>query len=345
MSVRLYSFPNERKEEIIIIVGLFVDDAQCVCNDDNYAKFVKLLKTRFGVSAKGEADQLLSINIIRLNNKIYLSHRAYIIDMLKEFNMTNCNPKKVPISKSVKLTPCEGEPDTSLPYRRLVGKLIFLSCTSKPELSQVASYLGRFSCCYDERHFRVAKNVLKYLKYALDECLVFKMPSKDKMQLYGYSDSTWHSHHDGKSQAGWIIMYGDNLINQKSYVIRSITNSSMHGEIVALSDLSREAVYTKRFFNYVLNYDKCAILRCDNDAACKRAHDPISHDKSKHIKLKDLMVQEHVDDGYVKVLGIDGDVNPADMFTKPLDPIKFEKFKCKIGIERLDPNVINPQKT
>ena len=261
--------------------------------------------------------------------------------MLKEFNMTNCTPKQVPISKSIKLKPAEGEPDSNIPYRSIVGKLIFLSCTTKPELSNVASYLGRFSSCYDDKHFRVAKNVLKYLKYSLDECLVFKTPNKDKMKIHGFSDSTWHSHHDGKSQAGWVIMFGDNLLNQKSYVIRSITNSSMHGEIVALSDLSREAVYTKRFFNYVVNHDKCAILKCDNDAACKRAHDPISHDKSKHIALRDLMVQEHENDGYVKVVGVSTHENPADMFTKPLDPEKFEKFKRMIGIEKLNPNHSN----
>lgn len=52
----------------------------------------------------------------------------------------------------------------SVPYRELVGSLIYLSNTSRPGITFAAGSLSRFNANPTKHHWQIEKYVLRYLK-------------------------------------------------------------------------------------------------------------------------------------------------------------------------------------
>ena len=77
----------------------------------------------------GELRYFLGIEVARSNQGIFLSQRKYVMVLLKETGMFTYKPVYLPMDPNSTLTQ-EGnvmsEPDK---YRRLIGKLIYLTIT------------------------------------------------------------------------------------------------------------------------------------------------------------------------------------------------------------------------
>ena len=53
--------------------------------------------------------------------------------------------------------------DMTLPYRSLVGSLMFLGTQTRPDVAYSVGMLARHSDNYQQEHFKAAKRVLRYL--------------------------------------------------------------------------------------------------------------------------------------------------------------------------------------
>ena len=51
----------------------------------------------------------------------------------------------------------------TLPYRNLVGSLMFLASQTRPDIAYAVGMLGRHAHNYQAEHFQAAKRVLRYL--------------------------------------------------------------------------------------------------------------------------------------------------------------------------------------
>jgi len=103
---------------------------------------------------------------------------------------------------------------------------------------------------------------------------------------------------------------------------------------MALSDCTRQAVWIKQMFEE-LGYNLKPIPICgDNKGSLFIAENPVTEKRSKHILIKYHFVRDAVMTfKHVELFYIPGDDNPADMFTKNLRYIKFEKFRSQLGLE------------
>ena len=59
---------------------------------------------------------------------------------------------------------------------------------------------------------------------------------------------------------------------------------------------------------------------------------PVTEARSKHIDIRFHYIRQVVEEGKVEVFFIDGNDNPADMFTKNLGHIKFNKLREQLGL-------------
>ena len=59
---------------------------------------------------------------------------------------------------------------------------------------------------------------------------------------------------------------------------------------------------------------------------------PVFHDKSKHIKIKYHYIRDMVQRGVVKLQYVVTEEQIADVLTKPLEKVKFEYFREKLGV-------------
>ena len=75
-------------------------------------------------------------------------------------------------------------------YRGLIGKLIYLAISTRPDMAFIAHTLSCFVNNTGKKHWTVAKRVLRYLKQTIDMELNYKKDSKG-IQLTVYSDADW----------------------------------------------------------------------------------------------------------------------------------------------------------
>lgn len=70
----------------------------------------------------------------------------------------------------------------------------------------------------------------------------------------------------------------------------------------------------------------------DNQAAITLASNPTYSRKARHIELRFHYVREQVAQKTVRIWKVDGDVNPAGLFTKPLGYPRLTKMKQLVGM-------------
>ena len=122
---------------LVLYVPLHVDDGLGITNSSSlYAWFLRTLSQRLHVVDLGPCSKFLSILIIRdrLNRKIWLSSRLYVLELLDEWNLGSCKPASTPFpstvfppSSSSNSLPEISDGDLVPRYQRLVGCLLYLA--------------------------------------------------------------------------------------------------------------------------------------------------------------------------------------------------------------------------
>ena len=73
-------------------------------------------------------------------------------------------------------------------------------------------------------------------------------------------------------------------------------------------------------------------LFCDNKVACDIAHNPIQHDRIKHVEVDRFFIKEKLDDKIVELSKIRSEDQLVDILTKAVSSQVFSKFLDKLGI-------------
>ncbi|KAK2988423.1 hypothetical protein RJ640_023970 [Escallonia rubra] len=132
--------------------------------------FKKEMAKEFEMTDIGLMSYYLGIEVKQRDDGIFISQEAYAKEVLKRFNMENCNPISIPIEVEKKLSRHvkEGPIDRTL-FRSLVGSLRYLTCT-RPDILYAVGYISRYMENPTTYHFKVAKRILRYLKVTLSTC-------------------------------------------------------------------------------------------------------------------------------------------------------------------------------
>ena len=129
------------------------------------------------------------------------------------------------------------------------------------------------------------------------------------------------------SSYGYNCKIGNNTVSYRSKKLPKIALSTLNSELLGAAESCREVVYLRTFLDE-LGHEQQGPTRVDedNNSTVRVSENPCHSDATKHIILKAAYVRELVQDKEVVMHLIPGNDNPADIFTKPLGPKKFERF-------------------
>ena len=74
-------------------------------------------------------------------------------------------------------------------------------------------------------------------------------------------------------------------------------------------------------------------LYCDNKAAISVAHNPVLHDRTKHVEVDKHFIKEKIDNGLVCMTYIPTEEQVVDVFTKGLHKKQFDFLVGKLAME------------
>eukprot|EP00965_Chrysotila_dentata_P211851 6186679-Pleurochrysis_carterae.AAC.3 len=139
----------------------------------------------------------------------------------------------------------------------------------------------------------------------------------------GNSDASFE---EGRCTSGYSFMLSDAEIAWGMKKQQAVALSTWEAEIMAGSLAACVAIYLRGLLTeLIFPPPGTTKLRMDNSGAINLGHDPVSHAKSKHIHRRELKILELVADGVVKPKYVKSEDNTADIFTKPLGRVAFQK--------------------
>ena len=299
---------------------------------DTSRVFKEELKSLWTISNLGEACFCISITISRdrLKRTISISQTALIDRIVQQFGQSEADPISTPMDPSVAKSlvwPLPSDPPLSddnthvlacLPFRSLIGSLMYLAIGTQPDISFAVACLCQLLNCYQHAHWSATIWVVCYLKGT--RLLALTLGSDPELDLIGFSDSLYADCLVAmRSTMGYCFSVGSAIFTWSSCHQKMVTNSSCKAEYIALSEASCKALWLWQFLREVhFLKPSPTIVLCNNNGAKSLSSDPTHHSHSKHIDVHHHFVREHVEDGSIAIWHVPGHDNVADIFMKAL---------------------------
>nr|KYP62702.1 Copia protein [Cajanus cajan] len=287
------------------------------------------LAAQFEMKDLGKLKYFLGIEVAYSKNGIFISQRKYVLDLLKETGKLGCRTSMVPIEQNHRIGSEENAPVDKAQYQRLVGKLIYLSHT-RPNIAYAVSVVSQFMHDPRERHMQAVDKILQYLKSSLGNGLLFKR--KDTLTMKIYTDADYAgSITDRKSTSGYCVFLGDSLVMWRSKKQDRVSRSSEEAEFRVLAQGMCEGLWMKIILDDLkVKVDNLVQLYCDNKFVMSIAHNPVQHDRIKHIEIDKHFIKDNLDRGFVITTHVPTELQIADIFTKGLLQGRFQDLVGKL---------------
>jgi Reverse transcriptase (RNA-dependent DNA polymerase) len=318
------------------IVAIYVDDC-CIVAPKLCLQSVKdILSSGFSMKDLGEAKSLLGMQIIRNRNErtIKLVQSGMVNEIVAAAKMEGANSCKTPMEVGLKLM--KASPNNAImqdtgkfPYRTMVGMLLYLSVGSRPDIAFAVNYLSRFVTCYDEKHWKALKRVVRYIKGTSNLGVTYGAHSELGTELIGFGDADWGSDEvDRRSTSGNIFFFGGGPISWKSRKQVVVAISTVEAEYLSCTDAVKQALHHRVLLRELAEPTTGpTVIRSDNQGCIALTENPCHHERTKHFDIRHHFIREKVEDGDVKLRYLPTGDMVADIMTKALPATSFCKFR------------------
>lgn len=321
----------------LMLLLLYVDDVYLTGNDaPKIAQVRAALKNTFDMSDLGLLSHSLGLEFKFTSSGLLLTQCQYVKELLADFGMADCRPVATPMIEKLRLDPDMAAPPVdSTTYQQMVGKLIFLTHT-RPDIAFAVGIVSRFMSHPQEPHMQAVKHIYRYLKGSTDLALSYQRGGVNTLR--GFTDADWAGAHDRKSTTGFLFLLGETPITWSNKRQSTVALSSTEAEYMALTEGTKEAIWLRRLFGELnlQNPRMPTTLHGDNQGSINLAHNPIYHARTKHVDVRHHFIREKVLSGEISLEYVPTGNQLADIFTKALGRVAFERIRSQLGLIKLD---------
>ncbi|RVW37420.1 Retrovirus-related Pol polyprotein from transposon RE1 [Vitis vinifera] len=170
---------------------------------------------------------------------------------------------------------------------------------TRPDFAYALSVVSQYMHNPGEQHMNAVMRILRYLKNAPGKGILFAK-NINHQSIEVYTDANWAGAvDDRRSTSGYFTFVGGNLVTWKSKKQNVVARSSAEAEF---------------------------------RAACDIAHNPVQHDRTKHVEVDRFFIKKKLDDKIVELPKIRSEDQLADILTKVVSSQVFSKFLGKLGM-------------
>ena len=277
----------------------------------------------------------------------YMDQERMLDDILKEANLSGHKGEHLPypldgpsLSKQDNATDEERPKCQKYPYRRVVGQLMYGMVHTLVTIMYALNVLSRYGNDPGPRHIKFLTHLLKYLKYAKKDRLIFKAYEGKRdhesytahLQLHFQCDADLGGNLDnGHSQTSYLGYLGGDLICWGSTDQGSVSTSTAESEIKAVAHaLKAEVIACRGILNTMGWIQGPTHIEEDNAACVYASNVPHMTRNLRHLELTDSWIKEKVADGTCVLVKVDSVNNNSDIGTKRVPQSLFNALTHKL---------------
>jgi len=318
-----------------LLLDLHVDDGLMGCTSiemiNNFMEGMN--KNLKNTTLYNPIKRFLGIDITRdlESGHIYLSQEAYI----STFNMyTVDTTPKIPMSNTINIK--DGLYNELLPnLLPFCGKIRYVLDRCRPDALVAGSQLAGVATKPSDIANKCAKQCQNYLLHTKHMQLKLGGKSTGKYnQSFGIVDGSHICTNDARSRIGGALFGGPNsgAIFCFSRLLHSICHSSMEVEINAIDHMILVIINNRNIQNFIENKSEeyvrpPTIIFTDSKSGIELCKSLKNNNNIKHVNMRIQFIRACINARIIELRFIKGVDNVADMLTKNLPYILFNKFR------------------
>jgi hypothetical protein len=279
----------------------------------------------------------MAINHDRVQGILSINMKRDIEAMLIEFGMQDCKPERTPAAPSTKLAKPTStdavDPDSAtFPYREAVGALLWFARTGRPDILYAVNQVTKFCFLWDHSHITAVKRIMRYLKATIDLKLIFRRSTDPHLIVYADSDFASEPELNDSpmcSTSGMVAYsHGIGAVFAAVNLEKTISLSTAEAEYKAITRACKFISGVTQFYGEIgFPLSRPADIFNDNQAAIAMSKQPFCTSATRHMMIKFHYIKEQVKAGNVQVTYCPTGSMVADIMTKALDRVLFERFR------------------
>jgi hypothetical protein len=317
----------------------WIDDCLNLGTEDDVSRAIAEMKARFDCDEVSDLSEYVGCRLHhdKEAGAIKFTQPVLIQSFVDEFELPERGDFRTPAAAGQILI--RGDNEGMLDdkhqhlFRKGVGKLLYLTRWSRPDIRNAVRELTRCCGVAKEAHYKAMLRVMKYCVntktrgWYLRPMRKWDGRSPIKLRIYGKSDANMSSDPESRKSISGTTVYLEGTpvmarSGSQEKVSLSICESETHAGVGCVQDM----LYVKKVVESIgLEVELPMVLYMDNQAAVDLANGWSIAGRTRHMETPIWFIRELKEQGVLKIEWISGDTNESDMFTKNLPFNLFEK--------------------
>jgi len=315
------------------IVGVFhVDDLIFSApNEQTYNRFASQLERFYPLKRLGIAREFKGMEIVQEGGRIMLHQSKYQKQILKDVGYAEARPLTTPSAEHEPEPMLEGSGLRKHSIPSLVGKLLFLSKMTRPDIDQGLNSASVMQTIDPGLTYAMLGRIFRYLVKSYRGIAFHGPRSSQEGRSYPQITLWPDAAHKvckktGKSRTGYLVLWGGDPVAWLSKRQSRIALSSNDAEIFAAAECIREGLAVRHIMEELHIAQKGPLeLYEDNAQTILAAERGMSGPRTKHLPLELHFIYHLQRDKEIKFVKVGTKKQIADVLTKhvPLDQFEY----------------------
>lgn len=310
------------------------------------------ISSKWEMEDLGLASMVVGIEIKRRGLHSYsICQSSYAETILQRFNHDMTKPVSTPFPPGLKLyCPDESESEEfakqKLPYRSVVGSLMYLAQCTRPDIAHAVGTLSQHLDWPGFQQWNAAFHVLRYIRGTHDFGIVYSGENQDQDVITGmksqecpqsHCDADWAGDKDTRrSTTGYVFSLAGGAVSWRSRLQPTVALSSTEAEYRAITEAGQELIWLRNMMaRFGYEDKKATILHSDNLGAIHLTNKSVFHGRTKHVEIQYHWIREVVKDGKLIIHHCPTEFMIADLLTKPLAKAQSTKLRKQLVLTQL----------
>jgi hypothetical protein len=159
-------------KEITILILVHVDDYVIASNSPAYRdSYLDAFEAKYPCERLGKLSTILQRRNVGKQFGLPVARATDQSELAVQYGEIDSNPILSPMDPILHLAPAE-RADPTLPYRSILGSLMWISRCTRPGICFAVTYLSHFCTTISHVHFAALKRILRYLFHTRAQTLI-----------------------------------------------------------------------------------------------------------------------------------------------------------------------------